>query len=108
MISLTEKASSELKKTIQEVNSSEKLYVRIAIKGGGCSGFKPTLCLDENKTEKDTSYIIDDMEFVIDQHSVMFLEGTTLDFQEGLMERGFKFNIAGAKGSCGCGQSISF
>jgi iron-sulfur cluster assembly protein len=82
--------------------------VRVAVKGGGCSGFQNSLTLEEGEpSEKDTVYEVSGLKVVIDNRSAMYLTGTKLDFVDDLNRRGFKFDNPNATGKCGCGMSFS-
>ena len=83
-------------------------WVRIGAKGGGCSGFSYVLDFDANgPTEFDLSFEEHGVKLVIDKKSEFFMGGTTLDFNDGLLDRGFVFKNPSATGSCGCGTSFS-
>jgi len=107
MITMTDRAVAELKRAIAEEKVSD-IYVRVGVKGGGCSGFQYTLTLDEGYDEgKDTVYDEQGLKVVIDKRSAMYIEGTKLDYIEDLNKRGFKFDNPQSKGTCGCGSSFS-
>lgn len=111
MITISDRAAKELETAIKEHKSSNpdvsNVYVRIGIKGGGCSGYQNTLVLEEVKTDKDQVYSINGLDVVIDPISALYLEGTRLDFVDQLNNRGFKFANPLAKTTCGCGSSFS-
>lgn len=111
MITISERAVKELKIAIEEHKSKNpdvsEMYVRIGVKGGGCSGYQYTLVLEESKNPKDQLININDIEIVVDQRSALYLEGTNLDFVDELNNRGFKFNNPSVIRTCGCGQSFS-
>jgi iron-sulfur cluster assembly protein len=107
-IVLTDLAVKEIKHIIQDQNFGPVVYVRIAVRGGGCSGFTHLFTLDENYNEKnDVLYHQDGLTIVIDKRSAMYLDGTTVDFLEQLDKRGFKFTNPAVKTTCGCGSSFS-
>jgi iron-sulfur cluster assembly protein len=112
MIEISKRAIKELKIAIEEHKAqnadSKDIYVRIGIKGGGCSGYQHTLVLDENKTSKDQIFNVEEgIDVVIDPKSALYLEGASLDFQDELNHRGFKFSNPMSKTTCGCSQSFS-
>jgi len=109
IITLTEAAVKELKTVIADQHADEPLvYMRAAVKGGGCSGFQHILTLDEHADEKlDIIEEQDGIKIAVDKRSAMYLEGTTIDFHNDLNKRGFAFNNPGAKTTCGCGSSFS-
>ena len=110
-IQLTEKATSELKKLMdQEVDNSRlkpEAALRVMVSGGGCSGFTYKMGFDENITEQDKIYEVEGVKVVVDEKSLLYLNGVQIDFHDGLMGRGFVFNNPKASGTCGCGSSFS-
>ena len=115
MITLTETAAGEVQKIIaqQRTAAAQKggepklLYLRVGVKGGGCSGFSYTLDLTEVKTEFDESSLQHGIEVICDPKSLLYMEGTTVDFKDELMGRGFVFKNPNATTTCGCGQSFA-
>ncbi len=107
-IELTERAAQEVK-TIFEQNSlpAEKSYLRLGVKGGGCSGFSYALDLTENKNETDEEWEVHGIKVICDPQSYVYLKGVSVDFKDEVMGRGFVFNNPNATGSCGCGSSFS-
>lgn len=101
--------SSAIKK-LEEIKSEQKdeiaPYLRIGVKGGGCSGLSYLLAFDQ-KEEKDQEYSIQDITVIMDQAHVMYVLGMVVDFEYGLNSRGFTFNNPNAKETCGCGESFS-
>jgi iron-sulfur cluster assembly accessory protein len=110
-ITLTERAASEVKRVIADTQAEgnpEPLYLRLTVKGGGCSGFQNKLDLDPTYTEKtDHLFEIEGVSVVVDKRSMLYLVGATVDFIDDLNHRGFKISNPQAKGSCGCGSSFS-
>jgi len=115
MVTLTELAAREVKSIIEQQHKSAEergdqpapLYLRVGVKGGGCSGFSYSLDLTESKEESDESWDQHGVEVICDSRSNLYLEGTTVDFKDGLMGRGFVFNNPNATSTCGCGSSFS-
>lgn len=111
MITITELAAKEVKKIINQKNEIDdkalELYLRIGVKGGGCSGFSYSLDLTENKTENDEVYPQHGMVVICDSKSHLYLDGVTIDFKDEVMGSGFVFNNPNATSSCGCGSSFS-
>jgi iron-sulfur cluster assembly protein len=108
MIDLTEKAVIEIKRLIQTDPTAKDSHLRVQVVGGGCSGMSYKLGFDkEPLTEKDKSFEKDGVTVIIDTKSYLFLQGTELDFSDGLNGKGFVFNNPNAKRSCGCGSSFS-
>ena len=107
---LSDRAAIEMGRIISEQNLGE-VYIRVGVKGGGCSGFSYTLGFDEDKKELDMVSIKEwmpkDIEVICDPKSFLYLANTIIDFEESLMGRGFKFVNPNAANSCGCGESFS-
>lgn len=115
MITLTETAAREVNQIIsqqaeqakQRGEEPAKLYLRVGVKGGGCSGFSYSLDLTETKTESDEVWDQHGVEVICDPKSQLYLDGVNVDFKDELMGRGFVFNNPNATSSCGCGSSFS-
>ena len=107
MISITEKATHEVRRIIEEQNLPNGTALRVGVKGGGCSGFSYTLGFDDTIGETDQVTDIEGVKIVCDPKSFLYLNGTELDFEDNLMGRGFKFQNPNAAKSCGCGESFS-
>ncbi len=105
MISVTENASVKIKSLIQE--NPSKIYLRVAVKGGGCSGLSYDLSFDDHIDEKDTLYEDKDVKIVVDNKSLLYLFGTELEFSDGLNGKGFQFINPNASRTCGCGESFA-
>ena len=107
-IELTERAAQEVKTILGKQNLPvEATYLRLSVKGGGCSGFTYALDLTETRGEHDELFDSHGVRLVCDPKSYLYLNGTTLDFKDEIMGRGFVFNNPNASGSCGCGSSFS-
>lgn len=107
-IILTEKAAAEVRRISVEQNLPEKLYLRLRVVGGGCSGFQHKLDLDPQVNEKlDETFEVHGVPVVIDKRSMLYLGGVTVDFIDDLNKRGFNVSNPGAKTTCGCGSSFS-
>ena len=107
-VHLTERAAKEILRVIGEQNFPSTTWVRIGAKGGGCSGFTYVLDFDQTgPTEFDLPFTQHGVNFVIDKKSEFFMGGTILDFNDGLLDRGFVFKNPQASGTCGCGTSFS-
>ncbi len=85
----------------------DKLYLRVGVKGGGCSGFNYTLDLTDRKTEEDEVFEQHGVEVICDPKSYLYLNGVSIDFRDEVMGRGFVFQNPNASSSCGCGSSFS-
>ncbi|SRR5579885_3616668 len=110
-ITVTEKAAAEVKRIIAEQpagSTGEKIYLRLRVVGGGCSGFQHKLDLDPQINEKlDEVYEFHGVPVVIDRRSLMYLAGATVDYHDDLNRRGFSITNPNAKSHCGCGSSFS-
>lgn len=111
-ITLTEKAAGEVKRIITEQqhggNAPERIYLRMRVVGGGCSGFQHKLDLDPQVNPKlDDVFEQHGVPIVIDKRSQMYLNEVQVDFHDDLNRRGFSINNPGAKSTCGCGSSFS-
>ena len=106
MISLTPKATEKVK----EIRNTEGLGdqgLRVRVIGGGCSGFSYDLYFEDETTELDQVFESEGIKVYIDMMSYQYLEGTEIDYVEGLHGAGFKFVNPKSKGTCGCGSSFS-
>lgn len=105
---LTETAAREIKTIIQQQElDAEKVRLRVGVKGGGCSGFSYVLDLTETQKETDEVFEYHGVKIICDPKSLLYLNGTTVDFRDEIMGRGFVFNNPNATSSCGCGSSFS-
>jgi iron-sulfur cluster assembly protein len=106
MITVSNKASDEIERLMLIDNAIES-YIRVAVKGGGCSGLMYDLTFDAVKTDNDTICEDKNIKILIDKKSLLYLVGTELDFTSGLNGKGFNFINPNANRSCGCGESFS-
>lgn len=106
MITVSTEASTEIKR-LMETDSNDEQYIRVSVKGGGCSGLMYDLEFDGSKTEKDTLCEDNGVKVLIDKKSVLYLIGTELSFTSGLNGKGFHFVNPNASRTCGCGESFS-
>lgn len=105
-VSLTERAAKQVNKIISEEELEDDLYLRVAVEGGGCSGLSYKLGLD-HKTEDDEIIESQGIKILIDPRHMMYLEGISIDYPDGLDARGFTFDNPNASESCGCGSSFA-
>jgi iron-sulfur cluster assembly protein len=108
-IQLSEAAAKEIKTIIQQQElPSEKTRLRVGVKGGGCSGFSYLLDLtEEDPAETDEQMESQGVPILIDNKSLLYLDGTEIDFRDEVMGRGFVFKNPNATSSCGCGSSFN-
>lgn len=105
-LKFTETAIAELHRLKNELAGVEESFLRIGVKGGGCSGLSYLLAFDK-KEEGDREYEIEGISMVMNKAHVMYVLGMVIDWENGLNNRGFTFNNPNAKETCGCGQSFS-
>jgi iron-sulfur cluster insertion protein len=106
MITITEKAADKVK----EIADGEALQgqgLRLRVVGGGCSGFSYDLYFEDKPTDMDETFQANGVNLYIDPLSFQYLDGTEIDYVEGMHGSGFKFNNPNVKGTCGCGSSFS-
>ena len=106
MLNLTDAAISKAKQFI-EVEGKDGWGLRIAVKGGGCSGFKYGLSLVEKQKPDDQILEFDGLQVFVDPTSTTYFQGVTIDFVDTLQSSGFTINNPNSTGSCGCGESFS-
>jgi iron-sulfur cluster assembly protein len=107
-ITLTEKAAKEVQRFIKEGEFGDDAFLRVGVAGGGCSGFNYSLNIAEDFNEmNDNQSEQHGVKVVVDKKSALFLEGSTVDYYDGLEQRGFQFHNPNAKKTCGCGSSFS-
>jgi len=106
MIQVTEKAAEQIRK-IMDKEGLRDHGLRVAVIGGGCSGMSYKLQFEKETTADDKVYEQGGVRIIIDKKSSIVLNGTTLDFSDGLNGTGFTFSNPNAKSTCGCGTSFS-
>ncbi len=106
MIQLTQKAIDKVKE-ILDTQEPKPAGLRIAVVGGGCSGFNYSMAFESNPGMLDKTYNFDGLNVYIDQASMLYLDGAEVDYVETLEGAGFKFNNPNVKTTCGCGSSFS-
>lgn len=106
MIGLTERAAKRIQEIVAEKNTPG-LLLRVGVKGGGCSGFSYVLDFTTERKPNDRVFSEHGVEILCDPKSYLYLTGSVLDFGDGLLDGGFRFNNPNAKKSCACGESFS-
>lgn len=106
MIQLSENAKKEVEKLLQQQNKPG-LFLRVGVRGGGCSGLTYDFKLDDQAKEYDRTFEVDGIKIVSDSKSLVYLDGMMIDYSSELVGGGFKFINPNATGSCGCGTSFS-
>ncbi len=105
-IGLTDSAVGQLKRLLSARNTPEA-GLRIAVKGGGCSGLAYHMEWAEKARERDKIFEREGVRIFVDPKSYLYLMGTELIFEEGLLASGFKLQNPNVKGACGCGDSFT-
>jgi iron-sulfur cluster assembly accessory protein len=106
LVSLTESAAAKIKELQAEEPEGEASVLRVAVQGGGCSGFEYALGFDRGVQEGDHELESYGVTVVVDPFSAPYLRGAEIDFVNGLQESGFKVNNPNVVASCGCGHSF--
>jgi iron-sulfur cluster assembly accessory protein len=106
MIQVTPVATTKVKEIMGQQNPSPTA-LRVAVVGGGCSGFSYHMAFENAENPTDNVYEFDGLKVLVDQMSEMYLEGVSIDYIETLEGAGFKFNNPNVKSTCGCGSSFS-
>jgi iron-sulfur cluster assembly accessory protein len=105
-LELTSKAVSKVKEIMSQ-QEPQPLGLRVGVAGGGCSGFSYQMNFESQSNPIDKVYEFDGLKVFIDQASLMYLNGTKIDYVETLEGAGFKFDNPNVKTTCGCGSSFS-
>jgi iron-sulfur cluster assembly protein len=106
VVTLTERAAHKIKGLMAEEPAGEAEVLRVAIQGGGCSGFEYALGFDRGTQSEDHELEFHGVKVVVDPFSAPYLKGSTIDFLEGLQESGFKIENPNVVAACGCGHSF--
>ena len=106
LVDLTAEAAKKVVEIRESEDIEDAMSLRLRVVGGGCAGFSYDLYFD-NKSSIDRSYNLNGCEVIVDEMSLMYLVGTTIDYVESLGGAGFKFSNPGVKSTCGCGSSFS-
>lgn len=106
-ITLTPKAQEMVKKSRAKEGVGSSQALRLSVVGGGCSGFQYSMNFDEQQQPGDTVVEYPELRVLVDEVSLPYLAGVTLDFVEGLHGAGFKFDNPRASRTCGCGSSFT-
>lgn len=104
LVSLTPAAAAKIKQLM--ASETDVSVLRVAIAGGGCSGFQYELGFDRGAVEDDQAFVSEGVSVVVDPFSAPYLRGATVDYLETIQEAGFKIENPNAVASCGCGHSF--
>ena len=105
-VGFTESAANKVNKLVEE-EKNPNLKLRVSVDGGGCSGFQYAFAFDENVADDDTVVEVNGATMVVDVTSMQYLNGSEVDYLEGLEGARFVVNNPNAKSTCGCGSSFS-
>jgi iron-sulfur cluster insertion protein len=106
MIALTDTASVKVKELL-EAEAQPDLFLRVAVRPGGCSGLSYEMFFDSDRAGDDVESTFGEVKVVVDPASAQHLEGASLDYKDGLQGAGFTINNPNATRTCGCGSSFS-
>jgi iron-sulfur cluster assembly protein len=104
-ITLTDKAAGKIRELLSDQQDPDGQALRVAVRGGGCSGFQYALAFDK---VKDDDHVFEDhgVSVIVDKTSMQFVFGSEVDFVEGLQGAGFSVNNPNVVAACGCGSSF--
>src|SRR6266513_3721039 len=106
MITLTDKGAEKVQEFLSAQSAvAETAGLRVGVRGGGCSGFQYALAFDEQR-DGDQVYEYSEIRLLIDSESLPFVDGSEVDYVEGLQGAGFAVNNPNVVAACGCGQSF--
>lgn len=106
-IVVTDTAAKKVAELLAEEEGGTSLFLRVAVRPGGCSGFSYDMFFDSELAEDDIVSAYGDVRVVVDEASVTKLKGATLDYKNGLQDAGFHITNPNASRTCGCGSSFS-
>src|SRR6476469_214452 len=106
LVTLTAGAAVKIANLMAQEPAGEAEVLRVAIQGGGCSGFEYALGFDRGAQAGDHELEFHGVKVVVDPFSAPYLQGSTIDFLEGLQESGFKIDTPNVVSACGCGSSF--
>ena len=107
MIQITGKAAERIRHIVGQAGAAGSGGLRLAVQGGGCSGFSYVFKVDANQRPTDHVFASGDAKVLIDPKSFVYLDGLTLDYKESLMQSGFVIDNPNAQKTCSCGTSFS-
>ena len=107
MITVSESAAAQVVKLMSDEGMSENSFVRVGVKGGGCSGLMYEMDFDTEMKDGDQTFEDKGIKIVVEKKSYLYLVGTELRYSGGLNGKGFEFFNPNANRTCGCGESFS-
>jgi iron-sulfur cluster assembly protein len=106
MVHLSERAATKVRELMAAENDPSLGALRVAVEGGGCSGFQYALGFDTAPASDDESWELHGVRVIVDRHSLPYLEGATLDYIDGISGVGFQIDNPNVTAACGCGNSF--
>ncbi|MBL55653.1 MAG: iron-sulfur cluster assembly accessory protein [Flavobacteriales bacterium] len=107
MIKVSDSARDQVAKLKKLEEMPANSFIRVGVKSGGCSGLSYDLTFDTTLQENDQEFEDNDVKVVVEKKSLLYLAGTTLEYEGGLNGKGFSFNNPNASRTCGCGESFA-
>jgi iron-sulfur cluster assembly accessory protein len=106
MVTVTENAAAKIRELMAQEPEGDVSVLRIAVQGGGCSGFQYALGFDRGPQDGDNEVVMHGVTVVVDPFSAPYLVGSEIDFVDALMGAGFAINNPNVQAACGCGSSF--
>jgi iron-sulfur cluster assembly accessory protein len=106
VVTVTDTAAQKIRELMAAEPEGEVAVLRIAVQGGGCSGFQYALGFDRGPQDGDNEVVVNGVRVVIDPFSAPYLAGSEIDFVDALMGAGFAINNPNVQAACGCGSSF--
>ena len=107
MVTITDKAKNKVQELMSEAGLDNSYFLRVSVKGGGCSGLSYNMDFDNEAQTGDQNFEDNGLKIVLDMKSFLYLAGTELDYSDGLNGKGFNFINPNSSRTCGCGESFS-
>jgi len=107
MITVTEAAKNKISGLLAEEGKGNEAFIRVSVKGGGCSGLMYEMGFDTDLKDGDQIFEDNGVKVVVDLKSFLYVHGTVLEYSGGLNGKGFVFNNPNATRTCGCGESFA-
>lgn len=101
---ITESAAAQISKIL--ASEAEGHYLRVAVQGGGCSGFSYVFSIDAAKADDDLTFERDGVTVLVDEMSIQYMEGSEIDWVDDLIGASFQIKNPNATANCGCGTSF--
>lgn len=107
MITISDKASEYIRQLMAKEGHTIDSFVRVGVKGGGCSGLQYEMKFDSESKPTDQTFEDKGLKLVVEMKSLLYLYGTELDYSDGLNGKGLFFNNPNASRTCACGESFA-